>query len=466
MSKCKKKYRVGLADADLLDGGTRHPNLVLLKLAGFLRDNDVDVELICDPKCDISAYDRVYVSRVFTFTALPEFCTKFAGEVGRKIHIGGTGQYANEADIKTYRRLRQEDMTALERDGFLNKLSHTTADGPVRGIDMATQMPYYDLYRPYIEQQVRSGADESKYKDYLRYSIGFLTRGCYRHCPFCINKLENAILPYSLLETFHDKSRPHVYFWDDNFLAAPYEVWHSALEELIEHKISFQFRQGLDERQLAENPHGEEMAQMLSKARYHGDYIFAFDNWRDREVVEKALKVWKKYNPTKGTKFYLFCGYRQAADRQKQFYDDVRILFLRIKILMSYGCVGYVMRHEDYHKAPIPNIYVQIARWCNQQQFYKKMSFWQFVYRNQTYYEEKELGFPTGRPLKTFAEFEAEVAEGYYTRVKMCRPLRTVLETLAMFPDKKEELIEMFNYRMDELVDPTLWTDADKKVKI
>lgn len=39
---------------------------------------------------------------------------------------------------------------------------------------------------------------------------------------------------------------------------------------------------------------------------------------------------------------------------------------------MSYGCVGYVMRHEDYHKAPIPNFYIQIARWCNQQAFYKK----------------------------------------------------------------------------------------------
>lgn len=46
---------------------------------------------------------------------------------------------------------------------------------------------------------------------------------------------------------------------------------------------------------------------------------------------------------------------------------------------MQYGCVGYVMRHEDYHNAPVSNFYVQIARWCNQQQFYKKMSFGNFV---------------------------------------------------------------------------------------
>lgn len=29
---------------------------------------------------------------------------------------------------------------------------------------------------------------------------------------------------------------------------------------------------------LAESPDGEEMAELLSKARYHGDFIFAFDN--------------------------------------------------------------------------------------------------------------------------------------------------------------------------------------------
>ena len=32
-----------------------------------------------------------------------------------------------------------------------------------------------------------------------------------------------------------------------------------------------------------------------------------------------------------------------------------------------------VMRHEDYHKYEISNLYIQIARWCNQQQFYKKV---------------------------------------------------------------------------------------------
>ena len=37
----KKQEIIGLIDADLLDNGTRHPNLVLLKLAGFFQDKSV-----------------------------------------------------------------------------------------------------------------------------------------------------------------------------------------------------------------------------------------------------------------------------------------------------------------------------------------------------------------------------------------------------------------------------------------
>ena len=40
------KIIVGLVDADLLAKGTRHPNLALLKIAGFLNDNNVEFELI------------------------------------------------------------------------------------------------------------------------------------------------------------------------------------------------------------------------------------------------------------------------------------------------------------------------------------------------------------------------------------------------------------------------------------
>lgn len=457
---CEKQSNItiGLVDADLLDGGTRHPNLALLKISGFLFDNNVPFELIEDSNADVSKYHFVYISKVFSFTKDPVFLTK-ARQNGNveKFKTGGTGYYATITKVREFKTVRIEDMERLEKDDFLCNFPNMRGGNKTMGIDMARQMPYYHLYDKYIEKKIANGTKRSYFKDYLEYSIGFLTRGCFRHCPFCVNKLEDTIKPYSKLEWFHDKSRKNVYFWDDNFLSSPYDVWKPILEHLIDNKITFQFRQGLDERQLAENEHGEEMAEMLSKARYHGDYIFAFDNWRDRDIIEKSLKIWKKYNPHKGTKFYLFCGFKQSCRNKDKFYQDIYEIFQRIKLLMQYGCVGYIMRHEDYHKAPVSNLYIQIARWCNQQQFYKKMSFWEFCYRNQSYWEEHTLNV-TDRPnLKTFEEFEQDMKDGYYEKVKMCLPLKTVIQVLELFPERRADLIEMFNYTMKDLVNDSLW---------
>ena len=197
---------------------------------------------------------------------------------------------------------------------------------------------------------------------------------------------------------------------------------------------------------------------MLSRCKYHGDFIFAFDNWRDREKIEKALKIWKRYNK-KETKFYLFCGYRLTHDDDNKLYTDVWEIFQRIKILMQYGCLGYVMRHEDYHNHELSNIYVQIARWCNQPAFYKKMSFWEFCYRNQTFWEQHTLGRDV-QPLKTYEEFVAEYNSGYYSDIKISLPLKTVISFLERFSKNKSEILEMFNYRLRDLEDSSLWSNS------
>ena len=83
------RIHIGLIDADLLDGGTRHPNLVLLKLAGFFRDNgfirdgwnkgaqfSYDLVMVKEENINgaldwrflLEDYDYFYLSRVFTFT--------------------------------------------------------------------------------------------------------------------------------------------------------------------------------------------------------------------------------------------------------------------------------------------------------------------------------------------------------------------------------------------------------------
>lgn len=433
-------------DADLLCKGTRHPNLVLLKLAGYFRDKGISYELIIDEDVDLDRYQRVYLSRVFVFTTLPKFVREYQAKHPRswdtRLKMGGTGFYATEEDHEKFNEERRKDMMQLSIDPFLPDFS------------MVHQMPDYNIYNQYIEREVEKKVNEEskkfqkkngiaptaeevekmitkhrkKYKDYLDYSIGFLTRGCIRQCPFCINKGERAILPYSELADFVDDNRAFIYLWDDNFLC--YKNWKDLLQKLIDRGKPFQFRQGLDERIL-----NDERAEMLSKAPYHGDFIFAFDQWKDKDLIERKLKIWRRHCPTRTTKFYLFCGYELTMDDDERIFIDVYYLFRRIQILMRFGCLGYVMRHADYENHRLGNIYTQVARWCNQPQFYKKMSFEEFVLRNQSYQEEHSAS------------------------TNICKSLATYNEFKKTFKDKWDEIEPLFKMKYELTINPANWKE-------
>lgn len=475
----QKVTHVGLVDADLLCNGTRHPNLALLKIAGYFRDNgyvrrtghreyaeENTYELLTNESNfeELQKLDHIYVSCVFSFTLDdPPLLLRTLlkeEELSKKVHMGGTGSYANLSVEEGFADKREEDMHRLENDAFLNTLKDKTG---THGINMKTQMPDYRLYDGFISTMESIKKSPAFYKDYKEYSIGFLTRGCFRRCPFCVNKLERKALPYSKLTDFLDNEideysgklvRPYIYLWDDNFLASPY--WEQLLDELIATGRPFQFRQGLDERILAQSKRGEVMAKKLAKANYHGDFIFAFDNWFDRKIIEESLKIWKYYCPKKETKFYLFCGFEQTPTDKKKFQKDIAELFMRICVLMRHGCLGYIMRHEDYKQAPQPNIYVQIARWCNQPGFYRNLSFWQFCYKNQTYWEEHTRG-AKNRPLKSFEEFMEDYNNGYYNKVTMTTPLKAIFDFLNLFDDHKQLFLRFFNMSFKQMIDPSLW---------
>ena len=220
----------GIVDADLLDNGTRHPNLVLMKLAGYFRDRNIPYKFIYNnDNDDISKYSFIYVSKVFTFTKVPSFLDKIEPS---KIIKGGTGYYVEEDDLELFNLQREVDMARLELDPNLPNFN------------MANQMPDYALYNEYVEGEIRHGKKPQNYKDYQFFSIGFLTRGCIRKCPFCVNKNIDYVYNYSNLHDFVDNSRPMIYLWDDNFLAS--KDWKPLLLELQATNKPFQFRQGLD----------------------------------------------------------------------------------------------------------------------------------------------------------------------------------------------------------------------------
>jgi hypothetical protein len=354
--------KIGIIDADLLDNGTRHPNLSLMKISAYNKVLGNDTVLLNNYN-EITNYDHVYISKVFSFTKTP-------GDLlnNKKVTIGGTGFFEDGGQ------------------SLVSEIEH--------------HFPDYNLYDDFINKEIELGAPRKRFSDYLDYSIGFTTRGCFRKCEFCVNKKYDRVQIHSPVLEFLDKERSKIYLWDDNFLA--FKDWKSVLSDLENTKKPFQFRQGLDIRLMT-----SEKAERLSEVKYSGDYIFAFDHVEDRCLIEDKLKIWKQYSK-KTTKLYVLTGY----DSQDEI--DIINTFERIKILMVYGCLPYIMRYEAYKESKFKGMYIQIARWCNQPQFFKKKSFRQFCVANQEYHKNKNTLCAAYKAMIEFEKEFPEIAKFYF----------------------------------------------------
>ena len=409
IEKERARLRIGIIDADLLDNGTRHPNLALLKISGFCKSFGHEVKLIqsydevfLDGRINEFDFDLLVLSQVFKFTQVPSMIHKMIHM--KQICYGGTGFFE--------------------------------INGPELPTAVEHFKPDYSLYKDYIERV--TGGDEKKKKrdwdDYLSYSIGFTTRGCIRHCGFCVNRLLSRVVEWSPVSEFLDESRPNIYLWDDNIMAAPPKVFAKVMDDLKNTGKPFQFRQGMDIRLMT-----EQKAKLLNEVKYHGDYIFAFDHYKmddpnEKRQVEqtiKGLKLWRKYCK-KSTKLYVLVAY----DSQDEV--DVEGTFFRIKILMEYGCLPYIMRFEKYKDSRFKNMYIQLARWCNQPSFYKKMSFRQYCVRNEEYHQGIQYDNEKG-VYNTKLKFP----DGFNPRPNYCSCYRTMLEFEKEFPEIAKTYFDM-----------------------
>ncbi len=269
--------KVAIIDADLI-GRVKHrfPNLACEKISAYWKEMGAEVELKLDYD-SLHEYDEVFISKVFTDTWVPEWIKNNVdmesgiSHLPPNIHVGGTGFFFSKAP------------------NLPNAIEH--------------HMPDYHLYDMWIENEVKKAElyavatgknfNKKKYmiqfKEYLDYSIGFTTRGCFRKCPFCVNQKYDYVFLHSPLEEFVDPSMKKICLLDDNFLGCP--NWKQILDELISTGKPFKFKQGMDERLLT-----DEKCEKLFNANYDGDYTFAFDNIKDYDLIHIECNSIYYYN--------------------------------------------------------------------------------------------------------------------------------------------------------------------------
>ena len=157
---------IGLVDVD----SHNYPNLALMKISAWHKAHGDIVEWAMPMFGD---YDRVYQSKIFTFT--PDEQTNWNCEVVR----GGTGY-----DIRSRLPEDMERSTAMD----------------------------YSIYPQY------------------EFSIQFFSRCCIRHCPFClVHDKEGLIHPVEPLQL--NPNGKHIEVLDNNFFANP--EWKFAVDFLL-----------------------------------------------------------------------------------------------------------------------------------------------------------------------------------------------------------------------------------------
>lgn len=291
--------KIGLIDVD----GHNFPNIPLMKISSWHKAQGDSVERY-EPLFG-GHYDRVYMSKVFSFTEDYQYPIN-ADEIVR----GGSGYCIELVDGK--------EVYHTEKDHSLpSEIEHAYPD--------------YSLYH----------IDDTAY--------GFMTRGCPRGCDFCVVGEKEGRKAYTVapLEEFWNGQK-FIKLLDPNPLAVT--DWKDNLQQLIDSKAQVDFTQGVDIRLMT-----EEKAEMMKQVKVK--YIhFAWDNYNDKDIIVPKLKMFQEITGWTRSKMsvYVLTNFNTTHEQ-----DLERLYTLRD--------LGYAPDMRIYNKYSLPKNHIlkRMQRWVN-----------------------------------------------------------------------------------------------------
>lgn len=286
---------IGLIDVD----SHNFPNLALMKISAYHKTRGDDVEW-CFP---LKHYDIVYQSKVFDETYSKDIDWMPNAD---KIVKGGTGYH-----MKTV---------------LPDEIEHIYPD--------------YSLY-PELTKDT---------------AYGFLSRGCPRHCNFCIVGDKEGLKSCKVADLSEFwRGQKYIKLLDPNLLACGRRM--ELLQQLIDSKAYVDFTQGLDIRCV-----NDDVIDMINRVKLKQIH-FAWDNPRDDlklKFERYASKAKHKPHGNYGT-VYCLTGFDTTIE------EDL----YRIYTLVNIGYDPYVM---VYDKPNADREHRRLQRWCNSVVIRKKCS--------------------------------------------------------------------------------------------
>jgi hypothetical protein len=221
--------------------GHKYPNLALMRISAWHKSQGDSVEWFAP----LMQYDRVYASKVFTFTPDDPYLPADAIR-------GGTGYDATT-------KLPQE---------------------------VDAMKPDYTIYPQFTE------------------AYGFLTRGCVNRCPWCVvPRKEGEISIVGDIEDICNTNtgfRRKAILMDNNFLAAPIDFVREQVDKMKRIGVKVDFNQATDARL-----YDEERAYIMANVPYISMVRIACDTDAMLPHCVKAIKALRRYGYKKDVLVYV-----------------------------------------------------------------------------------------------------------------------------------------------------------------
>lgn len=295
------KIKIGLIDCD----SHHFPNLPLMKLSAWHKQQGDSVEWY-QPLFS-GHMDRVYVSKVFSFTPDYEYYID-ADEVIK----GGSGYCIDLVDGK--------------------EIYHAELDRKLPP-EIEHIYPDYSLY-PELTKDT---------------AYGFMSRGCPRGCNFCHVATKEGRKSYKVadLSEFWNGQK-NIILLDPNTIACP--DWRDILQQLIDSGAWVDFSQGVDIRLMT-----EEKAEMIKRISIKSIH-FAWDRYEDKDKIVPKFKAFKDITGWDRRKMtvYVLTNFDTTIEQDLE----------RIYILRNLGYWPYVMIYDKEHTKSTDTVR-KLQRWVN-----------------------------------------------------------------------------------------------------
>lgn len=190
---------------------------------------------------------------------------------------------------------------------------------------------------------------EHIYPDYSLYgtdkAYGFLTRGCPRHCPFCIVGDKEGLISHQIADLSEFwREQKEIILLDPNITAA--KECEELFEDLIKTNSWIEFNQGLDVR-LITDKNCEQINRMKTKMIH-----FAWDSY-EMQTYEKLKEVRPLLDkPSRNIRVYVLTNFNTTHEQDLE----------RVYKLKELGYDPYVM---IYDKPNSPKQTRKLQRWVN-----------------------------------------------------------------------------------------------------